>query len=559
MKAVLCSKCGEPNLYNVGECQRCHHTLSECGLIVDAWIFPRGMSFHIIRNISELLSIAFSPDGAILASGSMDNTVRLWRASDGTLLRTLNGHKSFVRDVLYSPDGTQLISASDDGTIKIWGASEGDLIHTLEAKKRGVNSLAFSPDGTLLASCSEDVLMLWQLADRSLLRIMEGHTGWIYKVAFLTDNMLASASFDGTVKLWCASDGEKIGALDVPAKLNTLAFTPDGTQLAASIDDWHGCDIKLWGFSERWPVRTLVSDIDRISSMAFSPDGTLLASGSGKTITLWRVSDGKMLHTLEVHAEGVSCLAFSPNGSLLASSADCKIQFFGGVLPDIRCSICGKEHLDGTPYCMIHGQAFPKMIACYHCGEPVEEASDTCPICGLSTKATLEEQKTHEDEESKQRYRKKVLSGQFIKQFEGLTRSYRNYRSGKSQDIHECKIGWAYSAWAVPELIDQMRIIVEKRKKKISNYPDVDDFLPSSWTGKEQNLEFRADTFLDLYKEAVKILGERENIGSHMDPIEMKIREAREKIRREKSEKSRVSVYFKWVKNVIRKFSGKSR
>jgi WD40 repeat protein len=107
-------------------------------------------------------SVAFSPDGRTLASGSTDQTVRLWEISSGKSLNILRGHTEEVLSVAFSPDGRTLASGSDDQTVRLWEASNGKLLNTLQGHTSRVFSVAFSPDGKILASSGSDgTIKLW--------------------------------------------------------------------------------------------------------------------------------------------------------------------------------------------------------------------------------------------------------------------------------------------------------------------------------------------------------------------------------------------------------------
>ncbi len=149
-------------------------------------------------------SVAFSPDGNTVASGSDDGTVRLWNASTGALVRTLTGHTDYVRSVAFSPDGNTVASGSDDKTVRLWNASTGALVRTLTGHTSYVFSVAFSPDGNTVASGSLDgTVRLWNASTGALVRTLAGHTDWVRSVAFSPDgNTIASGSDDGTIVLW---------------------------------------------------------------------------------------------------------------------------------------------------------------------------------------------------------------------------------------------------------------------------------------------------------------------------------------------------------------------
>jgi dipeptidyl aminopeptidase/acylaminoacyl peptidase len=127
----------------------------------------------------------------LLASGSLDNTIKLWRVADGSLVRTLKGHTDEVLSVSFSPDGRLLASGSKDGTIKLWRVADGSLVRTLTRHRYSVRSVSFSPDGRLLASGSWDnTIKLWRVADGALLQTYNQETFGAFSIQFSSDGRL---------------------------------------------------------------------------------------------------------------------------------------------------------------------------------------------------------------------------------------------------------------------------------------------------------------------------------------------------------------------------------
>jgi WD40 repeat protein len=262
-------------------------------------------------------SVAFSPDGKLLASGSGDSTVKLWDAANGTELRTFIGHASGVNSVAFSRDGKTLASGSDDKTIKFWDVATGAMLRTLQGHIGEVKSVAFSSDGKMLASGSYDhTIKLWEVATGTELHTLRGNP----PVAFSPNGKILGGGYNNSIKLWDVATGAELRTLTGHSKFaRSVAFSPDGKSLVSgSFDN----TIKLWDVETGTELRTLTGHSDPVWSVAFSPDGKTLASGSyDQTVKLWDVAAGAELHSLGGHSSSVYSVAFSPDGRSLASSS----------------------------------------------------------------------------------------------------------------------------------------------------------------------------------------------------------------------------------------------
>ena len=273
-------------------------------------------------------SVAFRPNGVMLASASWDQTVRLWNVNTGRHLRTLTGHTSEVMSVVFSPDGQTLASASWDGTIRLWNPNNGKLKRTLTGHAGGIASVAFSPDGQTLASGSVDsTIRLWNPQNGRLKRTLEGHTHAVDTVAFSPDGAtLASGSRDTTIRLWDPNNGEHIETLvGHTSDVLRMMFSPDGQTLASGSQDE---TVRLWDPNNGKLITTLTDQRGWANPVAFSSDGAHLLIG-GHGISIWDTESGEFKKPLTADVGNATSVVFSPDGQRVASgSADNKVRLW---------------------------------------------------------------------------------------------------------------------------------------------------------------------------------------------------------------------------------------
>ncbi|NEQ21670.1 MAG: hypothetical protein F6K28_21130 [Microcoleus sp. SIO2G3] len=307
-------------------------------------------------HTSEVLEIAVSNSGNVIASASADGTINLWKP-DGTLLKVLKGHQSGIRGVTFIPNTQIAVSVSDDSTVRFWNPTN-PFSKVLHGHSGVIWDVDFSPEGQMLASASSDGSFKVWAKDGTLLKSFAGYKGPVYSVAFVSpanfakediSRVLASAGTDKTIKLW-QFDGTLLKTITGHgANVWDVSASPDGQLLASASDDG---TVKLWK-RDGTSLRTFAGHQARVYDVDFTPDGNRLVSGSEDgTVRLWSL-DGRFSKTLKGHSSGIWEVAISPDGRTLATaSMDDTIKLWtidGTLLKTLKGNARGMMAVDFSP------------------------------------------------------------------------------------------------------------------------------------------------------------------------------------------------------------------
>lgn len=266
--------------------------------------------------------VAFSPDGAHIATTSRDRSVRIWAAATGQETLVLRGHTGMILSVAYSPDGKRLATAGDDRTVIVWDAATGEQLMTLSGHTGSVSRATFSGDGRRLVTASGDrTAKVWDANTGQELLTLTGHAGGLLDAAFSPDDSrLATASADRTVRVWDAATGEELLVLrGHTAEVKGVAFSPDGTRLATASWDRTA---RVWDAATGRELLTLFGHGDWVFDVAFSPDGTRLATvGKDGRVKVWDAATGRELLSLSGHTDRIFNIDFSSDGNRLATAS----------------------------------------------------------------------------------------------------------------------------------------------------------------------------------------------------------------------------------------------
>jgi WD40 repeat protein len=312
---------------------------------------------------NAVYSVAFSPNGALIATGSFDQSVKLWDAKSGKEVRAFSGaagHQNLVLNVAFSPNGESLTSCGSDNTARIWDVPTSAPVREF-VNPSSLRAMAVTPDGKLAAGAGQDgAVDLWTIADGKPAGKLAGHTGGASALAFSANGqLLLSGGADGAVRSWNPAAGQAIAPVGAhAAPVTGVALNPTATTAFSIGED---------GFLKWWklpgvPARSLTAHAGAVNALFLSTDGNALlsagadkivkstttavnpatrdltgadsvlqavasggnpalmaAAGADGKVFIWKAGDGKLLAQFSAHRGGVNGVAFHPSQPLLAT------------------------------------------------------------------------------------------------------------------------------------------------------------------------------------------------------------------------------------------------
>jgi WD40 repeat protein len=302
------------------------------------WDAATGDKVSALKGHSKaVMSVAWSPKGGQIVSGSNDQTCIIWDTATGDKVSELKGHADWVRGVAWS--GNQIVSCSNDKTLIIWDATTGKQVSKLEGHDRWVTSVAWSPKGDQIVSTSRDnTCIIWDAAAAGeKISEAKGYTSYVKSVAWSPkgDKVVSGAgycnhsSIPGEIMIWDAATGDKISELKGHLGcVQSVAWSPKGDQIVSGSKD---ATCIIWDASSGDKISQLKGHLYSVTSVAWSPKGDQIVSGglgsgdwwvSRGEIIIWNAATGDKVLALKGHSKAVMSIAWSPKGDQILSGSE---------------------------------------------------------------------------------------------------------------------------------------------------------------------------------------------------------------------------------------------
>ncbi len=259
-----------------------------------------------------------------LASGSYDNSIKLWDVQTGQCVQTLRGHSGSINALTMLGDW-HLASGSHDKSIKLWNVQTGQCVQTLQEHSQPVTALTLLGDGHLASGSYDKSIKLWDVQTGQCVQTLQGHSSYVLALTMLDDGRLASGSEDKSIKLWNVQRGQCVQTLQGHSSyVRVLTLLGDGRLASGSYDG----NIKLWNVQTGRCVQTLPGHSSYVYALTLLGDGRLASGSADKSIKLWSLQTGECVQTLQGHSSDVYALTLLGDGRLTSGSDDHSINLW---------------------------------------------------------------------------------------------------------------------------------------------------------------------------------------------------------------------------------------
>lgn len=297
-------------------------------------------------HLSPISGLVITSDGELVAAGSLEGKIRVWRTATALEQATFGDHQKPIRSLAISGDDQWLLSGDAAGVVALWELKTGRERLRVHHGDGRVFAVAFSPDGSRFATGSEDATVkLWDAANGRELRTFQGHSNWVQTLAFTPDGKtLITSGVDALYVFWDVETGDKkfTAAAPLLSGIVNLAVSRDGRYLAAGAIDRN---VELRRVSDGEVIKILGGHEDFAHHLAFSPDGRTLVSASADQARLWDLETGRLLTKFKAHDDNIGGLVFSPDGkSLYSGGGDKRVRRWeiGELLAASKFEFCGQ-------------------------------------------------------------------------------------------------------------------------------------------------------------------------------------------------------------------------
>jgi WD40 repeat protein len=295
--------------------------------LVTDLLLNRSWARTVVMHDSSVATVAWSPDGMRVLTGSYDHTARVWDASTGEQIGALP-HQDWVVAVAWSPDTARVVTGAYDSLARIWDVRTGEQAGAPLEHGGPVWAVAWSPNGTRVLTGSNDMMArVWDAGTGKQIGKPLRHRGAVWAVAWSPDSMrVLTGSYDNTARVWDASTGEQIGEpLRHRGPVSAVAWSPDGTQVLTGS---HDSQARIWDVGTGEQAGAPLEHGGPVRAVAWSPDGTRVLTGSDdRTARVWDATTGRQIGTPLEHHDRVWAVAWSPDTArVVTGSEDTRVR-----------------------------------------------------------------------------------------------------------------------------------------------------------------------------------------------------------------------------------------